>query len=388
MRASNPCKTSLPMAAVAAIGFVTGSMSFHAMATEPEAHEQPNRNYVIKQEVHGKPSITLREKFTIPVADAASGVAWSPDGSILGVYSQTVFATYSNSGRYLNEFRSNDGFKDLLLTTAFLDGAKEVVFPVRSLSERNAGVDIRDVASGKIVTTVRGRSAAWMFSVSPDQKRLAFASLLDDSVITYETQTWKLLSTIKLNYPHTGAFSLAFFPDNTRLVVGMGGEDDTRVDVADSTSGQIINDFQLHPVKPNQFVHVDAVAVSPDGKFLLVCVDDGTVRILHVEDGKQKASLNDLTGGFREGQAIWDPKGRFVAFIDVNGLVVWQPETAGESYIKFRFSSPPKTFVDFVIGKSIRMDTSDVFGLTIAITKDGKSLAVTHGDSVTVFTIE
>jgi len=389
MAAVRSAKSRLMFATVlAAGGVLANSLEMDALAAENETPAQSTRDYIVKREVHGKPSIALHEQFTIPVKGGASGVAWSPDGSVLAVASGTVLATYTSSGHYLSEFDSHSMRSPLLLSVAFVNGRKQVLFPVNDNDQRDAALDVRDVTTGEIVKTLVGESAAGEFSVSHDQKRVALASYLGKKIVTYDTRTWQPLSTLITAYPKNAAVSLAFFPDNKRLAVGMGGwKSDKHVAIVDSTSGKTLKEFQPNDPKVDEG-SVSGIAVSPQGDLLLIGMSSRMIRILRVNDGTQVAALTDPGTGIRQGQAVWDPKGRFVAVVDGDGLIVWQPQIPGENFIKIRFSSPPKTFYAFDAERFVTMDVTAGYFVTLAITRAGKALAVTHGDSVTVFNIE
>ena len=86
--------------------------------------------------------------------------------------------------------------------------------------------------------------------------------------------------------------------------------------------------------------------------------------MFRVKDGAQIASFSAARGPIR--QAMWDPKGRFVAFVDGDrGLFLWAP-WADTSYKKVDL--PSKT-------------------LSLAVAPDGRRMAVTTDHGVRVYSI-
>ena len=67
-------------------------------------------------------------------------------------------------------------------------------------------------------------------------------------------------------------------------------------------------------------------------------------------------------------QIVWDTKDRFLAFLDGDSkLIIWNPRTSNENYIKIPLSGYP---------------------MSLALTTDGKLLAVQHDKQVTVYDIK
>jgi WD40 repeat protein len=378
-------RSLLILVAMPILGGASGGTPDAPFVTVNPDFPKPVWNYTVKQDVHGKPTVTLNEKFTIPVSGGASGVAWSPDGSILGVAGGMIFSAFSSSGHYLSGFDTH-GLGAMPLSTAFLDGSKQVVFSIAGNTIRGEAIDVRDVETGKIVHRLMGESPAHEFSVSPDQSRVAFASYFGKKVVTYDTRTWQPISTVTIPYPRTGVASLAFFPDNKRLAIGSARwKVNELVTIVDSTTGTTLQEFEI-PISEKDG-DVSGLAVSPHSDLLFVGMSSRTIHILRLSDWAEVASLKNPGIGLTRGQALWDPQGRFVAYADRFSAVLWQPQLSGDNFIEVKFSSPAEKVPSFETGQIFTTDPSSAFALTLAITRDGNTLAVTHGDSVTVFNI-
>jgi WD40 repeat protein len=349
--------------------------------------------------VHGKPTVKLSKKLSLDLQNTTTGVAWSPDGLTLGVSSfyGPELNTFDSSGHPLNELQSNGSKGPIFNAFAFINGSSQVLFPVENAAKGDAALDVRDVATGRIVNTLTANYITHSFAVSPDQKRVAIASdvVKKTNVNIYDTKDWHELLTA--NELAVGKkqwirnISLSFFPDSKLLAVG---QTEGNFVVMDSTTGKTIKEFHAYdPPVEGTHDNIGTIAVSPKGDLILTGLNGGgtsgealrsdktvgwlkneiPINIWRVSDGKQVASLaNRQTAALTDPgklirQAVWDPKGRFVAFIDANSLVVWQPEIPGENFI--RIKSPHLTD-------------------SLAITSDGKSLAVAAGNNVTVYNIE
>jgi hypothetical protein len=127
---------------------------------------------------------------------------------------------------------------------------------------------------------------------------------------------------------------------------------------------------------------VDAIAVSADGEYVLAGMEgvaespkaarealiwsssgQDMATVWRVGDGKKLASFTDKNN-IR--QVAWDPKDRFVAFTDQEGLVLWRPLVAGENFTRFRYPYPI---------------------LSLAISRDGKYMAIAVGDAAIVYSV-
>jgi WD40 repeat protein len=384
MGAKRSVKSLLLLAmTLAAGGFVASALGIHEL---PSA-----------QETHGKLPVILNEKFSLHFPTGTTGVTWSPDGSILAVSSNygMKLNTYDGSGRPLSEFKSQGNLGAYLNNFAFLSGASQVLFPIEATTDADAALDIRDVATGRILQTITRSSTrirANYFAVSPDQRRFAIANSYGKNVVTYGSDDgieWHELSVAKEHITYAdkgkqfwhGDISLCFFPDGKSLAVGKA---DGYFAVVDSTTGETIKEFKAYDA-PGIDDNVDGLAVSPKGDLILIGLHPVAISpplatpeamawegsnhtvasVWRVSDGKQIAGLPDKKKLIR--QAVWDPKNRFVAFVDTDSLVLWNPEAPGENFIRIKLPG---------------------LSASLAISRDGKSLAVAGGNSVIVYNIK
>lgn len=344
-------------------------------------------NIFNKQEAHGKLPVKLSEKFTRSFPLAVTAVAWSPDGAVLGVATDvgTHLTTFDNSGHQLSEFQAKGNRGGTMNELSFVNEAKRVIFPPESAASDDSSFDVRDVATGNIVKSIRDK-IAFHLAASPDQTRVAAAAGSGESINIYDTADWHPISIAKLN-PRYGVSSLHFLPDNKSLLVGTGVG---RTLVVDTVSGKILNDFASYSNQYGDYA-IRAISVNPQGDFFSTAThgadtvtsrlfdsdgnlgdikkwhkDNDEVRVWHVKDGKQVASfaLPDVAVD----QMAWDPKNRFIAFVSNDKrLTLWQPKAGNNNYIRIPLQD---------------------FAMSLAISPDGESLAVTHGNSVTVYTIK
>ncbi len=334
-------------------------------------------------------SIKLTKEFDLATRGAATAVAWSPDGSALAAaswYGEDL-TVWNRSGSVLNGFKRIGGGPYPDNSLAFLNGSSQLLFPPPETPDNSTCVDVWDVATGQIVKAVPGpepdsnnyaRNRARHFVISPDQSLAAAAPTVGGMVAIYETKNWKLIRALKIDY---GVGSLGFFPDAGRLVVGALTKG--HLLIVDTASAQIIADFAPYAIKYAN-ISIGTVAVSPDAEFILTGIGLVTipgeyylapeartwdqmvppaVSIWRVKDGSHVAGFKDVRAPIR--QVAWDPKGRFVAFVDSAAMLfIWNPKAPHDN--------------------AIRISLTDVT-LSLAITRSGDRLAVTSGGGLRVY---
>ncbi len=153
----------------------------------------------------------------------------------------TLLSTYPVSVQALNAVASPDG--------------KEV-----AVGNNDGTVQVWDVASGKLLLTYRGHSAAvYTLSWSPDGRFLASGSG-DTTVQVWDAVTGKTVFTY---HGHSiEVHALAWSPDGRRIVSGSGytnNVEDHPIQVWDAFTGQHVFDYD------GQSESIAALAWSPDG---------------------------------------------------------------------------------------------------------------------------
>ena len=200
---------------------------------------------------------------------------------------------------------------------------------------------------------------------------------------SYDTTDWHQLQ--KLGLHDQALNSLACSPDGKQLAIGtLEGQ----VVIIDPISGGQIKDIQVYETK---YVaeYIRSISISPDGMYLLDADGGGAlfgtaafnngsiipealtwqdsiipILVLRASVGKQVASFKKTSTLTR--QAVWDPKGRFVALIDQKSrLFLWELATNVYKEIDL----PP-------------------YAYSVAITQGGKLLAATDVLGASVFTID
>jgi WD40 repeat protein len=148
-----------------------------------------------------------------------------------------------------------------------------------------------------------------------DLLKLQFPKLKTDDTSYSAAQGWR-------KFLADGLVAADFSPDGKLLAAGQGGETDTgRVHLFEVETGKLLRTISGH-----QYGVTD-VRFSPDGKYLLSCGRDTTLRVTTVEDGKEIAQLNKPRGGqFKDwlSALALSHDGRLLAAADIAGLVhVW-----------------------------------------------------------------
>jgi hypothetical protein len=212
---------------------------------------------------------------------------------------------------------------------------------------------------------------------SPDQKVVAVISGIGGNVTTYDTQNWAILQRSKVE---KGAFSLCVFGQGQFVGVGSNlGQ----VIILKTMSGQVVAKFQAYEQSPFGSLSLGAIAGDPSGNLVFVGVDQANLdgqysgkkeaiawqqsiepaKVLRARDGGLVASISSASRPIRH--AAWDPKGRYVAFVDnARGLFFWRPDQREGALTRVELAT--KT-------------------LSLSVSPDGEHVAVTADRGVTVF---
>jgi hypothetical protein len=219
---------------------------------------------------------------------------------------------------------------------------------------------------------------------SPDQAFLAMATFgnrgsrnLEKNVVVYDTRSWRPVQTMKVL---PGVSSLCVFGGGRLIALGtiIGG----RIIVMELASGLPVKEIQAYEESPYGNVQLGAVAGSPTGDLVMtgagLVTETGNLvsteqkawvasiepaRVFRIQDGARFASISGARAPIR--QAKWDPKGRYVAFVDSgDGLFLWAPSTRSLERVP-------------VPGASLSLD----------IAPDGDRIAVTTNKGVSVYSV-
>jgi hypothetical protein len=370
---------------VAALCIYPCLMIFHPFIP---THSYANGSSSIEN--HGKPPVKLSLKFSLNFPNIQLALAWSPDSAHLAVAGLWGGKIFDESGHLISQFKANSetSAENFL---AFINGSSQIIYPPADMDSRVL-IDIRDTATWNIVKTINQihpNNTSFIskeyLAISPDQKRIAITEF-NGHDISYSNDSgnnWYEVPVINTSADERNRLrnlSLCFFPDGQQLAIGKNG---AHFSIVDYTTGQTMHEY-LAEEKPDINDNISAIAVSPRGDLILTGLNRLTaegselpatkewqssshpiVSIWHASDGKQIASFTDPNE--EVWHVAWDPKGRFVAFTESDSLILWQPEATSINFTRIRISQ---------------------LGNALAISPDGKSLAVTSGTDVFVYTIE
>lgn len=337
-------------------------------------------------------SVKLVKEFDLPTRGAGTAVSWAPDGSELAAASWYGgdLTVWDKAGSVISTFKRFGGGPYVFNSLAFINGSSALLFPPPETPDNSTGLDVWDVATGKILKSVAGpdpdstnyaRNRAQQFAVSADQSIAVAAPGVGGAVAIYETKNWMRTGTFKSDY---AVASLALFPDGRRLAVG--GLTRGHFYIVDTASARIIADVAAYVTK-FAYPSIGTIAVSPDGEFIVTGIGLTTMAVEHyrepeartwekfvpptvsiwrVSDGSHVAGFGAVRHPVR--QVAWDPKNRFVAFVDsASTLFIWQPTAIKENIQRISLSG----------------DT-----MSVAVDPGGDRLAVTYGGGVRVYSIQ
>jgi WD40 repeat protein len=344
----------------------------------------------------GSDLLDIREQLNLPTQGAAVAVSWSPDGSALAAVSDYggVITVWDRDGRTINKIKRIGGGPALEGSLAFVRDSSQVAFlPPESASD-SAAFAVWDVSNGQLISLRNGPqpgedyplNRARIFVVSPNQALLVGATAgnqgkknFQSNIFAYDTHDWRMLYRNKIS---PGISSLCVFAQGKRL--GVGAINSGKVFILDAATGNTVSQFSAYQESKFGLPSLGAIAGSPSGDLILTGIgmillsgeyhgsseqlawskSIDSVRVFHAKDGSLVGSFVGAKGPIR--QAVWDPKGRYIAFVDnARGLFLWTPWT-GDNH------------------KRIELPSS---ALSLAISPGGERIAVTTDHGVRVYSI-
>jgi WD40 repeat protein len=145
------------------------------------------------------------------------------------------------------------------------------------------------------------RDTVWRLAYSPDGRRLASASAMDDQTVKiWDVEAGQVIHTIKTS---DDIDAVVFHPDGTQLASAGKGRIATLWDAA---TGQAIRTYREHTDR------VSDLAFTPNGKTLASSSHDGTIKLWDVAAGTPMRSLPDHHSG-QCGAIAFSPDGKSLA---------------------------------------------------------------------------
>ncbi|MGH2716372.1 MAG: hypothetical protein ACRDM7_21305, partial [Thermoleophilaceae bacterium] len=199
---------------------------------------------------------------------------------------------------------------------------------------------------------VGGNPSSWYASATADRQRVFLTSPKDDRTWEVDPEPLRVVRS----FP-AGDFSGAVSPDGTRFALGSR---EGRVRLLDLGSGEI------RPLRGRHDGSVLRMAFTPDGRTLVTSGGDGEVLAWDVERGSTVQRLSGHSGEIDGLDLSGDGRTLITAATDTRAIL-W--DLAGDRRIDRRFD----------VGRRFAVDQTP---RGIAVSPDGRTLALTHSDGV------
>lgn len=208
---------------------------------------------------------------------AVVSIAFSTDGKhiVTGSYDNTAKLWDSTTGR---EIRTFGGHKTVIDEVAISYDGKFV-----ALASDDGTATISSTESGRLIRTLRGHSnAVRCVAYSSNGKRIVTGSL-DHTAKVWDAATGDLIRTITSGQQRIT--SVAFTGDGTQIVTGYYEHTAREWDIQTGRNTSVIGNYIRSTGSERP------IAVSNDGKRMVVGADNGTVMVLNTQAGRGSVIL-------------------------------------------------------------------------------------------------
>lgn len=290
---------------------------------------------------------------------ATADILPSPSGALVRLPSPfgKSITIWDSDGQAVRTLARPQPFITAADNFAFVGGDKQVVAPPM-LSSNSQAFSVFDVDSGEIVHEVAGPfpdKALWynrvrQFAASPDQSILTLVFPQTETIALYSTRDWSKLGDLQPPYPSSHPSKMVMSHDGKLVAVGS-----RFADVYSLQSRKIVQRITVP-------YGVNWVAFNSDDSMIAVATD--TVRVFGVATASLVAAY---PSSLNIDSIAWIPNSSIIAFLtNYHELRFWNPldsDTAKRTFELKRASS-------------------------LAVSPDGRKLAVDAGEHVSVFLIK
>ena len=291
--------------------------------------------------IHPKRAVTT-------VTNVVSRPIFSPDGRLVAAGINQGTSALSADGGFvpadINQGRVAVWDVATLEVKAIFDGASDAVAfssDGSALVTRGPNYFLKtfDLATLAERTTISGRPAEGMFSLSPDGQILASGSL-DGTLTLFDAKTGAVLATI--SHAHAGIIFVLAFSPNGRLLATVG-----RGAMAANVTEPKIWDVATHKLTAKPAGHTEiilSVAFSPDGKTLATCSMDNSIRFWNTTTWKEIPPFLEHREGVNS--LAFSPNGKTLASDSWdNTMKLWNVATRRElAALRFDSAAEYMTF--------------------------------------------
>lgn len=177
-------------------------------------------------------------------------------------------------------------------------------------------IHLYKLGTGEEIKTIRDTMEVVQVAISPDGKRIAYNTYLDEKLLDLESDSvlWSVKCAKYLsNFQNISEFS----SDGSKILITGDGI----IKFLDANTGETLVSFEDS--------HIDNIwdaKYSPDGKTIVTCSDDNTLMLWDAESGKRVNILEGHTSGVLT--VCFSPDGKYIASGSKDKTIsVWEIET-------------------------------------------------------------